>query len=93
MAHHGILSKTFNHSLRYPAVRNSEGVVLWTHDVGSGLVTTDTAQVSRDGQQGSSENGQQNAPEIDAGAGTSAGNGEVEVCIQPETMVDSDGLC
>lgn len=26
---------------RYPSVKNSEGVVLWTHEIGSGLVAPD----------------------------------------------------
>ncbi|CAM9898962.1 unnamed protein product [Ectocarpus sp. 12 AP-2014] len=39
--------------LGYPSVRNSEGVVLWTHDVGNGLVARAADQVESGGSPGS----------------------------------------
>lgn len=59
--------------LRYPSVRNSEGVVLWTHDVGSGLVAP-KADVKK--AQGVTEGGSGNDAGTDAG--TDNGNGVAE---------------
>ncbi|CBN76442.1 bile Acid:Na+ symporter family [Ectocarpus siliculosus] len=39
--------------LGYPSVRNSEGVVLWTHDVGNGLVARAADEVESGGSPGS----------------------------------------
>ncbi|CAM9184401.1 unnamed protein product [Pylaiella littoralis] len=33
--------------LGYPSVKNSEGVVLWTHEIGSGLVASPAADTTR----------------------------------------------
>lgn len=50
--------------VRYPSVKNSEGVVLWTHEIGSGLVVAPDA-----------ENRQETSDDADAGSGNGAGNG------------------
>ena len=58
-------TRTHSHTLlaplRYPSVKNSEGVVLWTHEVGSGLVAPN------------SENREQRTSVADAGSGDGAG--------------------
>ncbi|CAM9743291.1 unnamed protein product [Scytosiphon promiscuus] len=46
--------------LGYPSVKNSEGVVLWTHDVGSGLIAPAAATTNCEGASSC-------APQYDAG--------------------------
>lgn len=50
----------FPRCFSYPSVKNSEGVVLWTHDIGSGLVAPAAAAAD-------SEGSSSNVPKNDAG--------------------------
>lgn len=58
-------------------MRNSEGVVLWTHDVGSGLVTAATTTGRTERQR---EEGLQAPPKGDAGSddGDTAEGADIE---------------
>ncbi|CAM9115724.1 unnamed protein product [Ascophyllum nodosum] len=61
--------------LGYPAVRNSEGVLLWTHDVGAGLVAPSESKMRRDAEgHGDSEAKTTNDAENDPGGGTGSGS-------------------
>jgi len=48
----------------YPSVKNSEGVVLWTHDVGSGFVAADAKTETAVSGAG---NDDKNGPRSDSG--------------------------